>query len=419
MLPQTFYLPIIAAAGRFGWPGAVATACLSGIVTGPLMPLDVAAGLPQAPEAWVARLVAFLTVGVVVAWLTGESRVSVIDFARDARAARVLLRGLDRGDFSVRYQPVVDLGSGRTTGFEALCRWGGAALGAGYPSVFIPLAERTGTVGPIGRFVLREALRQGAEWRRDGCDVVMAVNVSAHQLSEPDLFSLVHATLRDTGLRPEGLCIEITETAIVRDRPTALGHVRALHDLGVTIALDDFGSGHASLAYLLDFPIDILKIDVAFVSTVDSDARSAALVSGIVQLAGHSAPRRSPRASSGPSSSTRCERWAATTARATSWADPGRRPPARRCARRTTRRRRSAPRGTDGAVDPLDRGGALGRAGRDRGQLRTRPCSASSLAICVPPTRPFSTWRPSGPPGMSSGAPSRRSLVACSRVRMS
>lgn len=282
-----------------------------------------------------------------------------------------------------------------------------------------PARRRTGTVGPIGRFVLREALRQGAEWRRDGCDVVMAVNVSAHQLSEPDLFSLVHATLRDTGLRPEGLCIEITETAIVRDRPTALGHVRALHDLGVTIALDDFGSGHASLAYLLDFPIDILKIDVAFVSTVDSDARSAALVSGIVQLAGHSAPRRSPRASSGPSSSTRCERWAATTARATSWADPGRRPPARRCARRTTRRRRSAPRGTDGAVDPLDRGGALGRAGRDRGQLRTRPCSASSLAICVPPTRPFSTWRPSGPPGMSSGAPSRRSLVACSRVRMS
>jgi len=115
--------------------------------------------------------------------------------------------------------------------------------------------------------------------------VVMAVNVSAHQLSEPDLFSQVRTTLLDAGLRPASLCIEITETAIVRDRPTALGHVRALHDLGVTIALDDFGSGHASLAYLLDFPIDILKIDVAFVSTVDSDARSAALVSGIVQLA--------------------------------------------------------------------------------------------------------------------------------------
>ncbi|MBN9325710.1 MAG: hypothetical protein BGO38_08915 [Cellulomonas sp. 73-145] len=285
VLPQMFYLPIIFAAGRFGWVGAAATAGLSGIVTGPLMPLDVAAGLAQTPEAWVARLVAFLTVGVVVAWLTGESRVSVIDFARDARAARVLLRGLERGDFTVHYQPVVDLSTGRTTGFEALCRWDGEALGAASPSVFIPLAERTGTVGPIGRFVLREALRQGAAWQGDGCDVVMAVNVSAHQLSEPDLFSQVRTTLLDAGLRPASLCIEITETAIVRDRPTALGHVRALHDLGVTIALDDFGSGHASLAYLLDFPIDILKIDVAFVSTVDSDARSAALVSGIVQLA--------------------------------------------------------------------------------------------------------------------------------------
>ncbi|OZB89391.1 MAG: hypothetical protein B7X41_03010 [Microbacterium sp. 14-71-5] len=285
VLPQMFYLPIIFAAGRFGWAGAAATAGLSGIVTGPLMPLDVAAGLPQTPEAWVARLVAFLTVGVVVAWLTGESRVSVIDFARDARAARVLLRGLERGDFTVHYQPVVDLCTGRTTGFEALCRWDGEALGGASPSVFIPLAERTGTVGPIGQFVLREAVRQGAAWQGDGFDVVMAVNVSAHQLSEPDLFSQVRTTLRDAGLRPASLCIEITETAIVRDRPTALGHVRALHDLGVTIALDDFGSGQASLAYLLDFPIDILKIDVAFVSTVDSDARSAALVKGIVQLA--------------------------------------------------------------------------------------------------------------------------------------
>ena len=285
VLPQLFYLPIIVAAGRFGWSGAAATAGLSGIVAGPLMPLDVAARIPQAPGAWVARLVAFLTVGVVVAWLTGESRVSVIDFARDARGARALLRGLERGDFAVRYQPVVDLRTGRTTGFEALCRWEGVASSAASPSVFIPLAERTGVVGPIGQFVLRDALRHGAAWQRDGCEVLMAVNVSAHQLSEPDLFSQVRAALLDSGLRPQGLCIEITETALVRDRPTALGHVRALHELGVTIALDDFGSGHASLAYLLDFPIDILKIDVAFVSTVDSDARSVALVSGIVELA--------------------------------------------------------------------------------------------------------------------------------------
>lgn len=285
VLPQMFYLPIIFAASRFGWSGAVLTAGLAGILTGPLMPLDVAAGTAQTPCAWIARLVAFLIVGVVVAWLSGESRVSVIDYARDARDARTLLQGLHQGDFAVHYQPIVELQTGRTTGAEALCRWHHVALGSVPPSVFIPLAERTGHISPIGAFVLHEALRQGAAWRHDGDDVVVAVNVSPHQLSEPDFFTQVHSALLDAGLAPERLCVEITETAIMRDRATALDHVRALHDLGVKIALDDFGTGQASLAYLQDFPIDILKIDLTFVRTVDSDATSAALLRGIIQMA--------------------------------------------------------------------------------------------------------------------------------------
>jgi EAL domain-containing protein (putative c-di-GMP-specific phosphodiesterase class I) len=286
VLPQLFYLPIIFAASRFGWPGAILTAVAAGVLAGPVMPLDVSAGTAQSPAAWAARLVAFLMIGLLVAWLSGESSGSIISFARDARGARNLRRALDRREFEVHYQPFVDLRSGRTAGFEALCRWQDPARGTVPPSAFIPLAERTGTIIPIGAFVLEKAVQQGAAWQADGADdLIVAVNVSAHQLCQPDFFTQVCDALHDAGLGPQQLCIEITETAIVRDRQTALEHINALHDMGVRIALDDFGTGHASLAYLQDFPIDILKIDLSFVSTVDTDQRSAALVTGIIQLA--------------------------------------------------------------------------------------------------------------------------------------
>jgi EAL domain-containing protein (putative c-di-GMP-specific phosphodiesterase class I) len=286
VLPQLFYLPIIFAASRFAWPGAIATAGVAGVLAGPLMPLDVSASTAQSPAAWAARLVAFLTIGLLMAWLSGESSGSIISFACDARGAGNLRRALDRQEFEVHYQPFVDLRTGRTTGFEALCRWQDPARGTVPPSEFIPLAERTGTIIPIGAFVLQQAVQQGAAWQAGGAgDLVVAVNVSAHQLCEPDFFTQVCDALGDAGLRPRQLCIEITETAIIRDRHTALEHITSLHDMGVLIALDDFGTGHASLAYLQDFPIDILKIDLSFVSTVDTDHKSAALVAGIIQLA--------------------------------------------------------------------------------------------------------------------------------------
>ena len=286
VLPQLFYLPIIFAASRFGWPGAVLTAVSAGVLAGPVMPLDVSAGVAQSPAAWVTRVLVYVTVGLLVAWLSGESSGSIVSFACDARGARNLRRALDRHEFEVHYQPFVDLRTGRTTGFEALCRWQDPTRGTVPPSAFIPLAERTGTIIPIGAFVLQTAVQQGAAWQADGADdLIVAVNVSAHQLCQPDFFTQVSDALHDAGLRPQQLCIEITETAIVRDRPTALEHINALHDMGVRIALDDFGTGHASLAYLQDFPIDILKIDLSFVSTVDTDPRSAALVTGITQLA--------------------------------------------------------------------------------------------------------------------------------------
>ncbi|PVU81429.1 EAL domain-containing protein (plasmid) [Cellulomonas sp. WB94] len=286
VLPQLFYLPIVFAASRFGWRGTLVTAVVAGVLAGPVMPLDVIAGTPQSVAAWAARLLMFLTIGLLVAWLSGESSDSIISSALDARGAHNLRRALDRFEFDVHYQPIVNLRTGRTTGFEALCRWQDPARGTVPPSAFIPLAERTGTIIPIGAFVLREAAQQCATWEADGVgDLIVAVNVSAHQLSQPDFFTQVRDVLHDAGLRPSQLCIEITETAIVRDRPTALQHINALHDMGVCIALDDFGTGQASLAYLQDFPVDVLKIDLSFISTVDTDQKSATLVAGIIQLA--------------------------------------------------------------------------------------------------------------------------------------
>jgi EAL domain-containing protein (putative c-di-GMP-specific phosphodiesterase class I) len=286
VLPHAFYLPIIFAAHRFRWPGALVGAIAAGVAVGPFMPLDVSAGTTQSPSAWAARLVAFLTIGLLVAWLSGESRPSIITFARDARGARRLRQGLDRGEFAAHYQPVFDLSTGDVAGFEALCRWQDPVVGNVSPADFIPLAERTGDVVAIGVFMLQQATHQAASWGRlDLSQTFMAVNVSAVQLCHPDFFAQVSAALRDSGLAPPRLFVEITETDIIRDRRTALSHIAALHDLGVLVALDDFGTGHASLAYLQDFPIDVVKIDISFVATVDSDPKSAALVAGIIQLA--------------------------------------------------------------------------------------------------------------------------------------
>lgn len=286
VLPHAFYLPIIFAANRFRLPGALISATVAGLAVGPFMPLDVSTGTTQLPEAWAARLVAFLTIGLLVAWLTGESRPSIITFARDARGARRLRQALARGDLAAHYQPLIHLSTGDLAGFEALCRWQDPVDGDVPPADFIPLAERTDVIVPIGVFMLQQATQQAASWGRAGnSDAFMAVNVSAVQLCHPDFVVHVSAALRDSGLPPHRLCVEITETGIIRDRSTALSHITALHDWGVLVALDDFGTGQASLAYLQEFPIDVVKIDMTFVATVDSDPKSAALVAGIIQLA--------------------------------------------------------------------------------------------------------------------------------------
>jgi diguanylate cyclase (GGDEF)-like protein/PAS domain S-box-containing protein len=199
-----------------------------------------------------------------------------------------LRRALERDELVLNYQPTVDLHDGRIFGFEALLRWQHPTRGDIAPLDFIPLAEATGLIEPIGRWVLTEACRQAVAWTaRGGLPLKMAVNVSARQLERADLPEIVAAALAASGMPAGQLCLEMTESILMNDTEETLGQLQALKRLGVTLAIDDFGTGYSSLAYLRRFPVDILKIDRSFVERLGArrtDADSA-LVTTIVQLA--------------------------------------------------------------------------------------------------------------------------------------
>jgi diguanylate cyclase (GGDEF)-like protein/PAS domain S-box-containing protein len=199
--------------------------------------------------------------------------------------------GLERGEFSVHYQQEIDLESQAIVGVEALLRWTSPTRGAVGPNDFIPVAEATGLIGQLGEFVLREACRQTAEWRSamvlpEG--FVMWVNLSGKQLSAGGVSELVQAVLESTALPAGMLGLEVTETAIVvggaaGDRARA--ELEEVHDLGVRIAVDDFGTGFSSLGHLRRFPVDVLKVDRSFVQGVEHDAKDAAITANLTSLA--------------------------------------------------------------------------------------------------------------------------------------
>jgi diguanylate cyclase (GGDEF)-like protein len=191
------------------------------------------------------------------------------------------LRGaLARDQFELHYQPVVDTRSLAVTGFEALIRWTHPTRGRVPPDAFIPVAEETGLIVPVGDWVLRKACEDAVRWPGD---VRLAVNVSAVQLMRPGLVEGVVATLAATGLAAGRLELEITETALLRDSPAVLACLHALRGLGVRVALDDFGTGYSSLSYLRKFPLDRIKIDRSFVEAVDEPG-TAAIVGAIAGL---------------------------------------------------------------------------------------------------------------------------------------
>jgi len=208
----------------------------------------------------------------------GLDKAALIRFRRTGELAEAL----DRGELQVHYQPIVELATGEVGGYEALLRWEHPLHGMLPPAEFIPLAEGSGSIVPIGAFVLREAClhaaRLGAEYDRP---LEMAVNVSARQLQHPDFVQHVEDALGFSGLEPERLVLEITES-VVLDTGDVEERLAMLREKGIKIALDDFGTGYGSLAYLQRLPIDIVKIDRSFTATVDSDADGRALLRAIV-----------------------------------------------------------------------------------------------------------------------------------------
>ncbi|MEV4637699.1 EAL domain-containing protein [Actinoplanes sp. NPDC049548] len=198
-----------------------------------------------------------------------------------------LRRAVVRHEFELRYQPIVHLRTGEITGLEALVRWQHPDRGMIPPLDFIPLAEETGMIVPIGEWVLREACRQAAAWnaRREGKrPLSVSVNMSAVQLDQPDLPDVVASALETSGLPADRLVVELTESLLVDHRPTTLRQLERIKELGVRLAIDDFGTGYSSLAYLRRFPVDIIKIDKSFVDDVGDVPAAAALTLGIIQL---------------------------------------------------------------------------------------------------------------------------------------
>jgi diguanylate cyclase (GGDEF)-like protein/PAS domain S-box-containing protein len=196
------------------------------------------------------------------------------------------LRGaLERGEFSLHYQPKVELDNGTVIGFEALLRWTGAAIGVSPPAQFVPALEETGLIVEIGEWVVVEACRWAAMLNAEGdSGPSVSVNVSARQFREPDLDRVVERALRETGLRPDRLELEITESSLV-DLETNLRTMDRLKQLGVRLSIDDFGTGYSSLSYLKRLPLDRLKVDASFVRDVAVDADDAAIVTAIIGLA--------------------------------------------------------------------------------------------------------------------------------------
>jgi diguanylate cyclase (GGDEF)-like protein/PAS domain S-box-containing protein len=198
-----------------------------------------------------------------------------------------LVHALDRGELRLVYQPVVTLEAGTVVGFEALLRWDHPELGLVAPDRFIPIAEETGLIVPIGRWVLGQACTQLAQWQHDipGCNKLsMAVNVSGRQIASPDLIAHVTESLDASRVDPHALILEMTETVLVQDSDIATRRLDELHDLGVRLAIDDFGTGYSSLSYLRRFPVDILKVDRSFVSMITDATSTPAIVRGLLDL---------------------------------------------------------------------------------------------------------------------------------------
>jgi EAL domain-containing protein (putative c-di-GMP-specific phosphodiesterase class I) len=247
----------------------------------------------QSPQDRPSALLRDADVALYRAKSKGKACYEVFDEQMNAHAVErlelegQLQRALERDEFVLYYQPQVELATGRLVGLEALVRWRHPEQGLLAPAVFIPLAEETGLIRPLGQWVLREACRQARRWQQQAPSappLVMGINVSAREFQDPGLVEQVAAVLRETQVDPQAVQLEITEHVVMADAQEAANTLRQLKALGVRLAIDDFGTGYSSLSYLKRFPVDTLKIDRTFISSLGTYAENQAIVQAVLNL---------------------------------------------------------------------------------------------------------------------------------------
>jgi len=220
----------------------------------------------------------------------GASVVLFDESMRTETAHRIALEGslrgaLERGELAMHYQPIVDLRSGQTTGFEALMRWQHPERGTIAPAEFIPVAEDTGLIVKLGQWAIQQATHDLSRWRHRFGALSMAVNLSPRQLRDPQLVAVVAQALHDSGLPGGALCLEITESTLMDDADATMVTLDALKQLGVSLSADDFGTGYSSLAYLRLFPFDQVKVDRSFVAGLDDGGDDDVIVAAVLSMA--------------------------------------------------------------------------------------------------------------------------------------
>lgn len=284
VLTHLFYLPIVVAGFRFGLRGALGVSMTAALLAGPALPADVSSGEAQSVWNWLLRGLVFVGVGVVTAFLNRRDSRSIRTAHRESRTAAALRDALRRGRVEVHYQPILDLAGGGIVGVEALARWRRPGQGDVSPAVFVPVAERTGLIAELDRYVLARAVRDVQQMRPGRAGFTLSVNVSATRFSEPRLLADVDEELARSGLDPGVLQLEITETGLIPDVGASAKQIAALRERGVRVAIDDFGAGQTSLSYFNEFTVDTVKIDREFVSRSVANPQTARVLGGLIRL---------------------------------------------------------------------------------------------------------------------------------------
>jgi EAL domain-containing protein (putative c-di-GMP-specific phosphodiesterase class I) len=289
-MPQAAEIVACRIAGTLTEPIRVGTADVSVRAS-----IGIALGQPatDGPDGLLRDADLAMYLAMYLAKPNGKGRFEMFEPAMHEQAVRRLetaadlRRSIEGRQFEVFYQPIIDTATAATIGAEALVRWHHPTRGLVNPAEFIPIAESTGLIVPLGQWVLAEACRQAQWWRLRGVTdnaFYVSVNLSGRQLQDPNLIDKVAAALDDSGLPATALVLEVTESIIVADLDIALPRLHSLKALGLRLAIDDFGTGYSSLSYLRDFPMDIVKIDKSFVDRITIDAEGRAMVRGVIDL---------------------------------------------------------------------------------------------------------------------------------------